>query len=856
MKNFLLGCSFIFMTLFVNAQETVEKAVYDHVSILLKGKIQDEATNLGIQGAVIQIKSVNSGTTDNPGENFFSTNAIAKSDGSFEVENIPFAEQYNLIISAVGYNIIDKVISFDEPGKEVSGRKAMITKDLETLHLMQESNKLQAVVVTASKPTMQFGIDRKIFNVEQNITSQGATAVDVMKNIPSLTVDIDGNVQMRNSSPQILIDNRPTILTLDQIPSDDIERVELITNPSSKFDASNAGGIINIVLKKTKRVGFNGLASLGAGTPGVLNGNLNLNLRHKKINVFASGNYNQSGGQTHEETFRQNKEAGTIKDYFNQFSDNERKRRFASARFGVDYFMNDKNTFSFSQGFVNGKFDNNQLQNQFFLDKTQLLDHTGLRTSDGTGEFLRSNSRLSYERVFDRPDKKLSADISYNHGNRDDASFIINSFKNKDGGVFAPDNLVRNAGSGKDNSVTAQVDYENKMNENKKIEFGLRSYYSNTSTSFGSFSVDPSSRIETRLPLSNDYKYNETVNAGYFNYANKLASFKYQVGLRAEFSRLNGEMLDSSFQFGYSYPDKPKDIWNALFPSIFITKQLDEDQDIQFNYSKRIRRPRFWEVNPFVDINDPLNIQQGNPALKPEYINSFEINYFNRFQSGSFLGAVYFKNNVGDITSYSDTITDKLYQQLSNAGISPNAILNTFINAGHTNRYGAELTWQQKLSKSFDLTYNLNLQYRTTNAVVGKLNLSNEGFNWDTKLIANYKIGAQDKPLFSNTSFQLVANYEGPRIIPQGRRKAEFVTDFALRKEFLKNKRASLSFNINDVFNTRKFGTIYDTENFYQDSYRRWNVRSFRLTFSYKFGSGDFDWLKKKGGNDNGGDQG
>ena len=201
---------------------------------------------------------------------------------------------------------------------------------------------------------------------------------------------------------------------------------------------------------------------------------------------------------------------------------------------------------------------------------------------------------------------------------------------------------------------------------------------------------------------------------------------------------------------------------------------MNENTDVQFNYSKRINRPRFWQVDPFVDINDPLNISQGNPALHPEYTNSFELNYFNRFKNngGSFLGVLYFKNNVGDITEYSDTISPALYQQLSNAAISPDAILNTFINAGYTNRMGAEFTLEKKLAKQFDLTYNLDLQYRTTKASVNDINLDNNGFNYETKLIGNYKIVTDKSKLFNNLSFQVIADYESPRVIPQGKNKA------------------------------------------------------------------------------------
>src|SRR5689334_2007302 len=183
------------------------------------------------------------------------------------------------------------------------------------------------------------GIDRKVFDVEKNLASAAGTGIDVMRNIPYVTVDVDDNVLLRNNSPQIFVDGRPTILTLDQIPADNIEKVELITNPSAKFDAASSGGIINVVLKKNKRTGLNGIASIGVGTPKVLNSNLNLNIRQGKINFFVIGGYNQNGGKNKNETKRENKTNGITKDYFNQVSRNDRLRHFRSLRFGIDYFI-------------------------------------------------------------------------------------------------------------------------------------------------------------------------------------------------------------------------------------------------------------------------------------------------------------------------------------------------------------------------------------------------------------------------------------------------------------------------------------------------------------------------------------
>jgi hypothetical protein len=224
------------------------------------------------------------------------------------------------------------------------------------------------------------------------------------------------------------------------------------------------------------------------------------------------------------------------------------------------------------------------------------------------------------------------------------------------------------------------------------------------------------------------------------------------------------------------------------------------------------------------------------------------LNYNHTKNKNNLLAVLYFRNNPKDITQFSDTITAAQFQQLNNAAIDRNAILNTYINASTTNSFGAELTYQWQAGKNLDITPTANLQYRTVNAKINNTDLSNQGFNWEGKLITNYKIVTAEKSVWNNLGFQLIGEYQSPRVIPQGKRIAELSVDFAMKKEFLKDKKGSLTFSIDDLFNSRKWGTIYDTEQFYQDSYRRWNVRSFRLSFTYKFGDAKFSLFKKGGG--------
>ncbi|MBI1342533.1 MAG: TonB-dependent receptor [Terrimonas sp.] len=805
------------------------------------GKLVDEATGKNLDAVSVRLYVIRDNGSDS-----LVTGMLTRPNGDFSFSGIKKDLRYRLVFSAIGYEPFEKELQIgDEDG--VSGS---IEKDLGNIDLNTAIKQLNNVTVVASRPLLEMGIDRKVFNVEKSLTSSGGTAVDVMKNIPSVSVDIDGNVELRNSSPQIFIDGRPTILTLDQIPADNIEKVELITNPSAKFDAASSGGIINIVLKKNKRVGLNGMASVNAGTPRVFGSNLNLNLRQGKLNFFASGGYSQSRGKAKGETLRQNKENGTIKDYFNQLSENERSRRFTSLRFGVDYFIDNRNTITVSQRYFNGKFGNDEVQDQEYLDVNKVMQYYGKRLSGSESHYRRNSSNLNYTHKFPQEGRELSADINYNKGNHSNVSGITNAFYFPDGTSYEPVSVVNSSSSSKNDQVTFRIDYTNPIKENAKIETGIRVYYNDFSSIYNAFADENGQQV--KLPLSNNYEYQEKVNAAYFTFTNKISDFGYQLGLRAEYSKFDGQLVDSAYKFGYEYPKKIAKIWDALFPSIFLSRKINEEDELQLNYSRRIRRPDFWQLNPFIDINDPVNLRQGNPDLKPEYINMFELNYSKKIGNSNLLSTLYLRNNPKDITQYSDTITTEQYQQLDNAAVDPNAILNTYINASNKNTFGAEFVFQYKLAKDFDITPSVDLQYRKVKARVKNINLDNKGFNFESKLIANYKITAkQESSLFNRLGFQLTGNYESPTVIPQGRRDAQYSVDLAMRKEFLKNNKGSLTFAVNDVFNTDRYGVTYDTESFYQDSYRRRNVRNFRITFSYKFGDANFSILRRGGGNDN-----
>ena len=841
MKLLVIGLVSLGSCLTVSAQiEREEPAVSTGPQIQLAqqrifGKVLDEKSGKGLEAASVQLYMYSQGSN---GKDSLIRGTFTKGNGDFNFDALPAADSFRVEISGIGYKQWSTIIKKNGPGET----------DLGNVVIAQESQVLNNVVIsTQQRPALQMGIDRKIFNVERNITASGGTALDVMRNIPSVSVDAEGTVQLRNTQPQIFVDGRPTILTPDQIPSDQVERIELITNPSSKFDASSSAGIINIVMKRNRRIGLNGIATLGGGHPSIFNANLSLNARQGKFNLFVTGGYNQSGGRARGRTLRQNKTNGVVQDYFNQNSINENLRRFGSLRFGLDFFASNRSTFSITQNIVKGNSRNEEEQDQEYLNSSKIMERYGFRLSEARNDFNRYNTQLNFTHRFPEAGKELTANANYNYGNGSEAASIVNSFFLPDGSPFSQPARVRNQGSSNNDQYTFQLDYTDPLGENAKLEAGVRSFINQQRSLFSSFSV--SNGGETLLPLSNNYAYKEIVNAAYLSYANKINTFGYQIGLRAEASRFEGELLDSAKTFGYSYPNTAKRFFDALFPSVFLTKEVGENVELQVNYTRRIRRPNFWQLNPFIDINDPVNLRQGNPQLQPEFVNSFEFNYSQDYNKGNFLGVVYYRNNLRDITRFSDTITTALYQQLNNAAIDPNAILNTFINARSTNRIGLELTLQHRFNDRFDIVPTIDMQHQKVNA--DAFRLSNSGFTWDAELTTNFRFG-NTRGLLKDLGLQLVGEYESAEVTVQGRNLPQYQIDFGLRKEFLKDKKAAFTFNINDIFNTQRFGSIIDTEAFYQDSYRRRNVRSFRINFTYKFGKDDFKVFRRdEGGRNN-----
>jgi outer membrane receptor protein involved in Fe transport len=509
------------------------------------------------------------------------------------------------------------------------------------------------------------GIDRKIFNVDKNLLSTGQTAVEVMKNIPNLNVDIDGNVTLRNAAPTLLIDNRPTTLTMDQIPADIIDRVEIITNPSAKYDASGGNaGILNIVLKKNKKNGYNGGLRTGVDMRGKFNGGGDLNVRDNKLNFSLSGNIRNNKSLSTSENLR-DLLLLPIPTSVNTYTNSIGNSLFSFYRGGFDYLIDNRNTLSIFGNIVKGEFENTSSQKIDSVLSGITSPSIGLDNSSKF-TFLNKGGQVSFKHLFAETGHELSADFNYNESSNNNNSFINSSIINQ-----------RTTGSGNSKNYTSNIDYEKLFKNNVKFETGVRL------NSRDEFNLRDQYRNEILVnSISNQLKYKEQVFAAYTNLGGKKNNLSYQIGFRVENRNYTVNVLNKQGQD--SLESKIK-LPLSLFPSAFISYKLNDKNDFQFNYSKRINAPNPFQLQPFADYSDPLNISVGNPKLKPQFTHSFEVAYNNVYKKGSnLLVTAYYKYST-------DLITNYIYKDINPIN-NDSAFYSSFINANTSKVFGLELS--------------------------------------------------------------------------------------------------------------------------------------------------------------------
>jgi outer membrane receptor protein involved in Fe transport len=827
------------------------------------GKIIDASTNKPVDAASVQLLQNKLDSATKKRKDVVVSGMLTNKKGEFSLENLPVLATYKLKITAIGYKPFEQKAFFEmnaggAKNGDFSSMLSGVDKDLGNIKLEVDALQLQEVTINSGKPLLTMGIDRKIFNAEKNLTSVGGTAVDVMKSIPGLNVDIDGNVSLRNAAPQLFVDGRPTTMTLEQIPADAIATVEIITNPSAKFDASGGGsGILNVVLKKNRKAGYNGSvrASLDSRARGGFGGDINI--KTGKINFFSNA---QVGFRKSISTVNTDR-TDYLQDAIVKLSQDNGpvgNGVFGFGRVGFDYLIDNRNTLTIAGNMSKGQFKNKDFisisrDTIFDDDPNAMISELGNRSSNSKSHFQNLGSTISFKHNFAKANKNISADVNYNYSKNDNTNDFGTQYFTSSLVPKTPLIAERSTGGGTTKFFTSQIDYENPITDKIKIETGarvaLRNFYSNNDNFFKNPSTG---QYQTIAALNNRYEYTDRVLAAYVTFSQKIKKLNYQLGLRAESSKYDGNLITKNNKFSNEFPF-------ALFPSVFVTYSLTDKQDIQLNYSRKINRPNFFQLIPFIDYTDSLNLSKGNPDLLPEFTNLLELSYQNQLAAGhNLLTSVYFKNTNGVITRYQYR-TDN-----PNPGAKPDSvIMTTFANASKTYSVGLEITSKNKIAGWWDLTTNVNFFNATLKAGNLPGGVDNSQFSWFAKMNNSFKLP-------KSFSIQLSGDYQAKTLVQpggggggggrgggpmfgggntpsaQGFIRPFYGVDIAIRKDFMKNNAASLTLQVNDIFRTRVNSTFSQSDFFEQDVYRRRDPQVFRFNFNWRFGKLDVSLFKRK----------
>jgi iron complex outermembrane receptor protein len=520
------------------------------------GKVVDSQTKKGVEFASVALYTLRSDS--------LMGGQLTETNGDFSLENLPFGG-YNLKITYLGYKALtQKVIVTPNNGEQ----------DLGNIILEPDAKALKEVDITAEKTTIEIKPDRKVFNVEKDLSSRGGTAEDIMQKIPGVSTDAGGNVTLRNLTPIIYVDGKPTTLTMDQIPADQIEKVEVITNPSAKYEADATGGIINIVLKKNHQPGFNGQITAAIGTNDQYNGSALVNVKERKFGFMLTYNVHGSTSLTNGSTDRTNLADGAATGYINQSDKFNLQRVFQVGRVGFDYYINNHNTLSLSETGVFGNFNTNDNASVITDSADGNLAKTQNLVENQKTQFRNLTTTLSLVHTYVKPDKQWSLDISYNrtHAN---TNYLNSNVSYNPQGVPLPYDTFFNyqyqtqTGYTHSDMVTAQWDFEDPINSNMKLEFGARSNYQRQYSYLTVTNID--SAINAEIPnLSGNYRIDNLINAAYITFTHTIKGFSYQLGLRFEQTYFNGTEYNVNNEIGhdstfsYKYPSTNPTLTNIL----------------------------------------------------------------------------------------------------------------------------------------------------------------------------------------------------------------------------------------------------------------------------------------------------
>lgn len=761
---------------------------------VIKGQIIDSYSNKPMEYANVVLFSHRDSSMVN--------GTVTTIDGSFTLSQVPFGRFY-MVANFIGFN-------------KLTLEDIRITPNSKTVNLGQmkldpTSASLEAIEVVAEREHIEFQIDKRVVNVSQDIMAQGGTAVTALENTPSVQVDIEGNVSLRGSSSfTVLVDGRPSVLqgsdALQQIPASNIERIEIITNPSARYDPDGVAGIINVILKQRKSEGVNGIVNLSVGTKDKFSTDFLLNYRTGKFNIFGGADYrdhNSGGGrESNQETYRND----TTR-YITSVGDRGMNRGGYSFRAGTDYYLTDMTTLSFSGELGKFEFERSLTANQSdFTSPASYYDY--IRTTSVSNRD-RDYYRMTFTGQHKFDDKGQQIEILGYISQRDGSAFNDQQEYQTDANwnITDPEPYhIRTNEMGDDNEIRFKVDYVKPLSETGKVEVGYQGRIEKSTDDYHFSDWDNLSDEWIENPLySNEMTYSNDIHSVYGMYTNTYKKFGYQLGLRGEYNYREITNIKS---------DEPAIVDRFdFFPTIHMSQTFENKDQLQASYTRRIERPRGWSLDPFIMYIDAFSRRQGNPYLEPELTDSYELAYQKRIWGSLFALEGYYRVTTDKITNI---------QSLQDDG----TFLYTFDNINKDYSLGTELMVNTTPVKWLELSLTGNLFHYRLQGSVSETDVDKESLNWNSRLNAIFRLPYDFR-------FQINSRYNGPSVSAQGETKGSLMTSLALRKEFF-DRQLSASVSVQDVFKTAKWESFSSGNGFTSSDLMTHEPQVVMVSLSYR----------------------
>lgn len=802
----------LFFTTFSFAQQNPVK------NVKVSGKVLDKITNQPLEYTTITFieagnpSGVSGGITDSKGE-------------------------FNFTMKTGTYNIKVEFISFKPI--EIKNRSIQGDINLGTFSLVEDATMLQAVEIRKEESTVEIKLDKKVYNVGQDMMVKGGTVSDVLDNVPSVSVDVEGNVSLRgNESVRILIDGKPSGLgginiaeALKLIPAETIDKVEVITNPSARYDAQGGGGIINIVLKKGKNLGVNGTVTAITGNPDNFGVNGTVNFRTKKINLFTTQGYSYRKGPGNSLTFTEFvDENGGTTGFLDERRNNNRMNKGYNGNIGFEWLLDSTTTWTNTFSFRNSDGDNPDNVSQQFFSAGRDLERNITRFNNQLSDDQDIDFSTNFLKKFKTDGHQLSVDANYSESKDNDNSIIdidIEDFENDQ--ISESQQITGNLQ--KQKRVFMQVDYVLPIAEKYRFEAGYRGENTDLTTDFGVEDLVDGVFVNN-AQFTNILQYKEKVNALYTQFGSKINKFSYLVGLRWEDSNIEINQFTQDIFATKKY--------NNFFPSAFVTYELGDFENVSLSYSKRISRPRSRFINPFSSLSSNVNLFRGNPDLDPSLTDSYDLGYLKKWNKLTFNTSMYF-NRTQDAVQFVRNI-----EQIDNTSV----LVSSPVNIGTEDRFGFEFTLAYNAAKWWKLNGNFNFFRNQTKGDYTFIDLNNNAqtIDFSNTALSLFARITSKVTLPLGIDWQTNGTYNAPQDNAQGRSRGIASMNLAFSKDVMKEK-GTIALNVSDVFNSRK--RITETELPFQNVYSefQWRERQVNLSFTYRFNRKKNEREKPRGEN-------